>query len=57
MSFFYSRTEQVLKHDVVRAEMTGKTIIKDNEEIEVDSVENRIVIFDGTLLHRSTTLH
>tara|TARA_R100000479_G_scaffold121684_1_gene62624 strand:+ start:178 stop:696 length:519 start_codon:yes stop_codon:yes gene_type:complete len=67
-SNFYSRTEQVLKHewhtdregDHLAAifhinSNDGKTIIKDNEEIEVDSVQNRIVIFDGTLLHRSTT--
>tara|TARA_Y100000004_G_scaffold86003_1_gene96433 strand:- start:251 stop:844 length:594 start_codon:yes stop_codon:yes gene_type:complete len=65
-SNFYPRTEKIIKHDwhVDRGDEhlsaifyvnsnNGKTIIEN--EVEVESIENRLLIFDGTLRHASTS--
>jgi len=66
-SNFYSRTDKIIHHDyhVDMEEIdhlvalyyvnsnNGSTIIKDI--VEVESIENRLLIFDGSLEHASTT--
>jgi hypothetical protein len=65
-SNFYPRTEKIIKHDwhIDRADKhlsaifyvnsnNGKTIIEN--EVVVESIENRLLIFDGALRHASTS--
>ena len=63
---FYSRTEEIIEHDY-HVDLTddhlvaiyyvntnnGFTILKDHKKIE--SVENRLLIFDGKIEHASTS--